>query len=102
MKRLMIFLMLWTGLITAVYIVDAAKRSWNAPTTYTGGSNIISADAVNLIYQPYKGPTASGPWTMYPSTAYTNAILPDPVAGATLWYTVEADFRGLRSGKRRF
>ena len=101
MKRLMMFLMFWTGLITAVYIWDAATLSWNAPPTYTDDSNIISADPVNLIYYPYTGPTASGPWTSYPYTAYPNAILPDPVAGETLWYTNEADLRGLRSGKER-
>ena len=36
MKRLMMLLMLWTGLIIAVYIVDAAKLSRNAPTTLHG------------------------------------------------------------------
>ena len=101
MKRLMMFLMFWTGLITAVYIWDAATLLWNAPTTYTNDSNIISTDPVNLIDHPYTGPTASGPWTSYPYTAYPNAILPDPVAGETLWYTNEADLRGLRSGKER-
>ena len=77
MKRLMMFLMLWTGLITAAYIVDAAKLSRDSPATYTDGSNISSADAFNLIYYPNTGPTASGPWTSYLYAAYTNAILPD-------------------------
>ncbi len=77
MKRLMMFLMFWTGLIIAVYIVDAAKLSRDAPATYTGGSNISSADAVNLIYYPYTGPTASGPWTSHLYAAYTNVILPN-------------------------
>ena len=77
MKRLMMFLMFWTGLITAVYIVDAAKLSRDAPATYTDGSNISSADAVNLIYYPYTGPTAPGPWTSYRYSVYTNAMLPD-------------------------
>ena len=101
MKRLMMFLMFWTGLITAVYIWDAATLSWNAPTTYTDESNIISAHPVNLIHYPYSGPTASGPRTSYPYTAYPNAILPDPVAGESLWYTYEEDLKGLRIGKGR-
>ena len=101
MKRLMMFLMFWTGLITAVYIWDAATLSGNASPTYTDDSDISSADPVNLIYYPYTGPTASGPWTSYPYITYPNAILPDPVAGETLWYTNEADLRGLRSGKER-
>jgi hypothetical protein len=50
MKRLLMLLMLWTGLKTAVYIVDASKLSRDAPATYTDNSNIISADAVNLSY----------------------------------------------------
>ena len=65
MKRLMMLLMLWTGLITAVYIVDTAILWRDAPTTTTNSSNIASADAANLIYYPYTGPTASGPWTSY-------------------------------------
>jgi hypothetical protein len=65
MKRLIMLLMLWTGLITAVYIVGAAKLSRDAPTTYMDGSNIVSADTANLIYYPYTGSTASGPWTSY-------------------------------------
>ena len=101
MKRLMMLLMLWTGLIIAVYIVDAAKLSRDAPATYTDGSSSISDNAVNLIYYPYTGPPASGPWTSYPYTANKNVILPDPVAGETLWYTNKAGLRGLRSGKGR-
>ena len=101
MKRLMMLLMLWTGLITAVYIVNAAKLSRNTPTTTTDNSNIVSADPANLIYYPYTGPTGSGPWTPDLYMAYTNAILPDPVAGETLWYTYKAGLRGLRSGKGR-
>ena len=101
MKRLMMFLMFWTGLITAVYIWDAATLLWNAPTTYTNDSNIISTDPVNLIDHPYTGPTASGPWTSDPYTAYKNAIRPDPVAGETRWYTYKAGPRGSRSGKGR-
>ena len=100
MKRLMMLLMLWTGLIIAVYIVDAAKLSRDAPATYTDGSS-ISDNAVDLIYYPYTGPPASGPWTSDPHTAYKNAILPDPVAGKTLRYTNKAGLRGLRSGKGR-
>jgi hypothetical protein len=65
MKRLMMLLMLWTGLITAVYIVDTAILWRDAPTTSTENSNIASADAANLIYYSYTGPTASGPWTSY-------------------------------------
>ena len=63
MKRLIMLLMLWTGLIAAVYIVNADKLSKDAPATDTDGSNIVSADPANLIYYPYTGPTASGPWT---------------------------------------
>ena len=33
--------------------------------TCTDNSNIVSADATNLIYFPYTGPTASGPGTSY-------------------------------------
>ena len=65
MKRPMMLLMLWTGLITAVYIVDSAKLSKDTPTTTTDNSNIVSADPANLIDHPYTGPTASGPWTSY-------------------------------------
>jgi hypothetical protein len=75
MKHLMMFLMLWTGLLTGVYIWDAATLSWNAPTTSTDGSYIISADAVNLIYYSYTGPAASGPLRSYPYTTFTNAVL---------------------------
>jgi hypothetical protein len=49
MKRLMMRLMLWTGLITAFYIVDTAKLWRDAPTTTTDNSNIDSADTANLI-----------------------------------------------------
>ena len=100
MKRLMMLLMLWTGLITAVYIVDAAKPSRDAPATYTVGSS-ISDNAVNLIYYPYTGQPAPGAWTSDPYTANTNVILPDPVAGKKRWYTNKADLRRLRSGKGR-
>ena len=99
MKRTMFFLMLLSALITAVYIVDAATLSWQAPTTYTDGSNIISADAVNIVYYPYTGMSASGPWTSYPYTALTSCTMPEPDTGATLWYTVESDLRGSRSEK---
>ena len=101
MKRPMMFLMFWTGLITAVYIWDAATQSWNAPPTYTDDSNIISADPVNLIHYPYSGPTESRLWTSYTYTAYPNAILSNPGAGETLWYTYEEDLKGLRIGKGR-
>ena len=50
MKRLMMFLMFWTGLITAVYIWDAATLSWNAPpltrTTATSSLPIRSTSSI--------------------------------------------------------
>jgi hypothetical protein len=94
MKRLMMLLMLWTGLVTAVYIVEAAKLSRDAPAACTDGSNIVSADAANLIDHPNTVPTAPGPRPSYPCTAYTKAILPDPVAGEMLWYAHESVPRG--------
>jgi hypothetical protein len=101
MKRLMMLLMLWTGLIHAVYTVEAAKQSRDAPAACTDGNNIVSADAANLIDYPNTGPTAPGPWTSYPYTACTKAILPDPVAGETFLYADESVPGGLRTGKRR-
>jgi hypothetical protein len=40
MKRLMMLLMLWTGLITAVYIVETAKLWRDAPT---GSVTVVDA-----------------------------------------------------------
>ena len=101
MKRPMMFLMFWTGLITAVYIWDAATLSWNAPPTYTDDSNITSADPVDLIDYHYTGPTASGSWRSSHCTVCTIVTFPDPVAGKTRWHSEEPDLRGLRSGKGR-
>ena len=66
---------------------NAATLSWTPPTTYEDGS-AIGSEADLLLYHPYYGPSATGPWTAAPVTGATSATVPEPAAGETLWYTV--------------
>ncbi len=78
-----------------IHGADAATLSWAPPTTgvdTTDGSmvTLTPAQVASIVYIPYVGPSATGPWTAQPTTApgATSATVPTPAKGETLWYTV--------------
>lgn len=102
MKKTMFFLMLWSGLMTGIYIVDAATLSWDAPITFTDGTPIPAYDIGLITYQTFTGPTSTGPWQSDVITVAgltTAAVSEPPQVGVLQWYTVEASLNGNTSDK---
>ena len=93
-------------LVTPVLLVIAlpafaAILSWSPPNYYTSGQVIFPVDKDYIMYMPYTGNSASGPWiplSLTPEGA-TSASVPEPDPGTTLWYTVDANLYGMTSVK---
>jgi len=98
MKRLTMF---GIGLlILSPLFVNAAFIDFDRVVTYTDSSAIPVAKVPTIQYQGYSGPSVAGPWT--PAGLVTDNLTitaPDPAAGATLWYTVDASLDGMTSAK---
>jgi hypothetical protein len=75
--------------------------SWTAPGNYTDGSAISAADQALIVYTPFTGPAATGPWSARPSTTAgaTSATVPEPSPGTTLYYTLDCTLNGQTSAK---
>ncbi len=101
MKKILFLLL---ALFVAVpLIAQAASMMWQAPTNYADNvaTQIPAADQARIVYTPYYGPSATGPWTAGMTTAagVTTVTLPDPGPGQTRWYTVDATLDGQTSAK---
>lgn len=81
----------------------AATVTWQAPTNYNDNvaTPIPAADQARIVYTIYYGPTQTGPWTAGTTTGagVLTGTAPDPAAGATRWYTVDATLDGQTSAK---
>lgn len=99
MKKILVLLALFVLVMSTTAI--AAVLTWTAPITYTDTSTIAPADIARIVYTPYYGAAATGPWTAGTTTGagVLTATLPDPSPGATRWYTVDATLDGTTSGK---
>ena len=89
--------------VAAPLIAQAATMTWQPPANYADNvaTPIPAADIARIVYTPYYGSSATGPWTAGTMTAagVTTAILPDPGPGQTRWYTVDATLDGQTSAK---
>ena len=99
MKKILVLLALIVLVMSTTAI--AAVLTWTAPTTYTDTSAIAPADIARIVYTPYYGASATGPWTAGTTTGagVLTTTLPDPSPGATRWYTVDATLDGMTSAK---
>ncbi len=94
-------------ILAVAFPVMAGTLSWNAPTTYvpeppaTVGDPIPSEKISQIIYRTFYGNSPTGPWTAGPTTlgGEVSATVPDPAAGSTRWYTVEAFLDNVASAK---
>ena len=98
MKRLTMFAI---GLLMlAPLFVNAALIDYDRSVTYTDSTPIPAAKIPTIQYRGYYGPSLTGPWTSGNVVTDNLAIsAPDPAAGATLWYTVDATLDGMTSAK---
>jgi len=95
MKRLVVLLALFVALPAL-----AATVTYTKVTTYTDGSAIPAAKIPTMSYQVYTGPSLTGPWAAANSGLDVSMLTaPDPVAGGTLWYTVDVSLDGQTSVK---
>jgi hypothetical protein len=82
-------------IVLVVPLAFGATLTWTSPT-YTDNTVVPASLAATIVYTPYSGPSATGPWTAGTNTAagVLTATMPDPGAGGTLWYTVDATLPG--------
>ena len=93
-------LMLLAMVVLFAPLVFGATLDFDRVTTYTDGTNIPAAKVPTIQYRGYSGPSSTGPWT--PAGLVTDNLAiaaPDPAAGATLWYTLDASLDGMTSAK---
>ena len=78
----------------------AATLTWTQPT-YSDNTVIPASIAATIVYTPYMGDSVTGPWTAGTKTApgVLTATMPDPAAGTTKYYTVDATLGSQTSGK---
>ena len=87
MKKIIVLLTLFAAMPSI-----AATLYWEAPTTYTDGSQIATYEFGLMTYQTFNGTSATGPWVADTITVagQTSANVKEPAAGQTVWYTVSA------------
>lgn len=98
MKKAILLLAVFVLVMSTTAI--AALIDYDRVTTYTDNSAIPAAKIPTIQYRGYSGPSPTGPWT--PAGIVTDNLTitaPDPVAGATLWYTVDDTLDGMTSEK---
>ena len=88
MKRLLILSVI---MVLFAPLAFGATMTWTVPT-FTDGTPIPATELAKIVYTPYMGDSATGPWTAGAKTApgVLTATMPDPAAGGTLFYTVDA------------
>ena len=98
MKKIL-FLLLTVVLVASTTAI-AAFIDYDRSVTYTDNTPIPAAKVPTIQYRGYTGPAATGPWTG--GNVVTDNLTisaPDPAAGMTLWYTVDATLDGMTSEK---
>ncbi len=104
---------LWIGTLIALTLLclapaaaPAATMSWSPTTTAVNVLDnsvvaLTAADQARIVYTPYHGTSAQGPWTAETPTppGATSATVQSPAKGQTLWYTVDATLDGERGAK---
>ena len=95
MKKILVLLALFVAAPSIAAMID-----YDRATTYTDSTAIPAAKIPTIQYRGYSGPSQTGPWT--PSVTVTDNLAisaPDPPAGSTWWYTVDATLDGMTSAK---
>lgn len=97
MKRVLMFVLCISVLFPLT--TNAAEVWYDRVTTYVGGAAIPAAKIPTIQYRVYYGPT--NPPTTVGNTATDNVMLPapDPPAGSTYWYALDASLDGATSAK---
>lgn len=101
MKRFILILLAFI-LVYATNVIPAiaAFIDFDRVTTYRDGSSISDTKIPTIQYQAYYGSSSTGPWTAGNIVVDNVTITaPDPAAGSTLWYTVDASLDGAVSFK---
>jgi hypothetical protein len=99
MKRFLLVAAILAAIVLPV-VLQAATLTWSV-VKYFDNTALSAPDAATVIYTPYSGTSATGPWTAgtRPAAGALTATMPDPPVGGTLWYTVEATL-GTQTGPK--
>ena len=95
MKKILVVLALFVAMPSIAALID-----YDRVTGYTDNTSIPAAKIPTIQYRGYYGPAPTGPWT--PTVTVTDNLTisaPDPPAGGTWWYTVDATLDGVTSAK---
>ena len=97
MKKIVILLLL---LFIAVPAIPAIL-SWGPPATDVDGGLFTAGEQAAMTYRTYSSPYPDGPWALDVSTGpgVLSAVVPEPAAGTTLWYTADVTLDGQTSVK---
>jgi len=101
MKKFILILLAF-ALVYATNVIPAiaAFLDYDRVTTYIDNTSISPEKIPTIQYRAYHGPSSAGPWTAGNSVIDNLTITaPDPTAGSTLWYTVDATLDGMTSDK---
>lgn len=91
MKRIILIILV---LILIPLATNAATIFYERVTTYADGTPIEAGKTV--VYRAwYTSSPETGPWTAGDTSTEAEIVAPDPLAGATGWYSVSAFIQGV-------